>query len=331
MTAPATPYPCRVDGRATTATIADDGLNIDGRLAVTWLDADVVHEADHSVSLTLPHGELTIAHLGTGFDRFCGDLREARGKVRRPALTQSTGAPLDSYVSHDRGEIVDVHLCPGALVVEPRGGGATAVPLPSIVDVTRDGWTITISQRVFDPVVLSGLGQRTDELLGHLRRAREDLGAAARAASGFPLDDGWAVDPDGALRAAVLGGERAAEAEVLAGLAGDRLRVGIWTDGGRASMPFLLAPVGDLVAVEATDADDRATYIFRVDDVERLNAVLVLTTFRREVYSLPDAQLGRWATAVRVLEPVRWLRAALAARVVHDDAWPDKVRAALHA
>ena len=47
-------------------------------------------------------------------------------------------------------------------------------------------------------------------------------------------------------------------------------------------MPFVLAPVGDLVAVEATDADDRATYILRVDDVDKLNAVLVLTTFRRE-------------------------------------------------
>ena len=133
------------------------------------------------------------------------------------------------------------------------------------------------------------------------------------------------------MRAAVEVGSAADEAEVLAGLAGDRLRVGIWTDGGRTSMPFLLAPVGDLVAVEATDADDRATYIFRIDDVERLNAVLVLTTFRREVYSLPDDELGRWATAVRVLEPVRWMRGALAARVVHDDSWPDKVRAALGA
>ncbi|HTN81727.1 MAG TPA: hypothetical protein VMK16_18820, partial [Acidimicrobiales bacterium] len=112
-------------------------------------------------------------------------------------------------------------------------------------------------------------------------------------------------------------------------LAKSRLRVGTWTDGGRVSMPFVLAPVGDLVAVEATDADDRATYIFRTEDVDWLNAVLVLTTFRREVYSLPDEQLGRWATAVRVLEPVRWMRGALAGRVVHDDTWPDKIRAAL--
>ena len=126
-------------------------------------------------------------------------------------------------------------------------------------------------------------------------------------------------------------GGRAEEVALLSELAGDRLRAGIWTDGGRTSMPFVLAPVGDLVAVEATDADDRATYIFRVDDVDKLNAVLVLTTFRREVYSLPDAELGKWATAVRVLEPVRWLRGALAGRVVDDDSWPDKIRAALGA
>ena len=248
--------------------------------------------------------------------------------MRRAALTQSTGAPLDSYVSHSGGEIIDVHLCAGCLVVEPRGGAAVAVPLPSIVDVVRDGWKITVTQRVFEPVIISGLGQRTDEFVSDLRRARDDLGAATRAAAGVAVDDGWAVEPAGEIRGLVLGGERATEAEVLAGLAGDRLRVGMWTDGGRFVMPFLLAPVGGLVAVEATDADDRATYIFEVDDVERLNAVLVLTTFRREVYSLADADLGRWATAVRTIEPVRWLRGALAGRVVHDDAWPDKVRAA---
>ena len=307
------PYRCRFGGHDATATVADDGLVVDGQLTAMWLDADVVHERDHSVTLVLPSGEATVTHLGAGFDRFCSELREARAKVRRAALTQSTGAPIDSYVSHDAGNVIDIALCDGALVVEPRGGTTAGVPLPSIVDVTRDGWTITIRQRVFDPVVIRALGQRTDEFLEDLRRAREAI----------PRDDGWATSTS------PVGGQRAAEVELLAGLAGDRLRSGVWTDGGRTSLPFVLAPVGDLVAVEATDADDRATYIFRTDDVERLNAVLVLTTFRREVYSLPDDQLGRWATAVRVLEPVRWLRGALAARVVHDDAWPDKVRAAL--
>ena len=301
-------YRCRVASREATATIGEDGLLVDGTIAVSWLDADVVREADHLVTI----GQLSLTHLGAGFDRFCNELREARGRVRRPALLQATGDPLDSYVARDGDTLVDVHLFQGSLVVEPRGGGTTSVPLSSIVDVTRDGWTITIRQRVFDPVVIRGVGQRTDELLADLNGARELAG-----------DNGWAASGQ------TVSGSRAEEVALLADLAGDRLRGGTWTDAGQEPMPFVLAPVGDLVAVEATDADDRATYIFRVDDVERLNAVLVLTTFRREVYSLPDDQLGRWATAVRVLEPVRWLRGALAARVIHDESWPDKIRAAL--
>jgi len=305
-------YRCRVDGHDATAVIGDDGLSIDGRPAMSWLDADIVREANHGVTLVGPAGEVALTQLGGAYDRFCRELREARGAVRRAALTQATSAPLDSYESHDEGQIVDIHLCAGALVVEPRGGSTTCVPLPSILAVARDGWTITVTQRVFEPVVLRGLGPRTDELISDLDVARTPL-----------FGDGWAAS------GAVPGGERAAEAELLAQLAGDRLRVGVWTDGGRVSMPFVLAPVGDLVAVEATDAADRATSIFRVDDVEWLNAVLVLTTFRREVYSLPDDQLGRWAVPVRVLEPVRRLRGALAGRVIDGDTWPEKVRAAL--
>ena len=70
--------------------------------------------------------------------------------MRRAALTQSTGAPIDSYVSHDGDKVIDMRL-PGALVVEPRGGSTTGVPLPSIVDVTRDGWTITVASACSTP------------------------------------------------------------------------------------------------------------------------------------------------------------------------------------
>ena len=75
------------------ATIGDDALLVDSEVAVSWLDADVVREADHSVTIAHPAGELVVTHLGAAFDRFCAELREARGLVRRPALTQSTGPP----------------------------------------------------------------------------------------------------------------------------------------------------------------------------------------------------------------------------------------------
>ena len=94
-------------------------------------------------------------------------------------------------------------------------------------------------------------------------------------------------------------------------------------------MPFLLAPVGQRVAVEAVEADDRATFVFETDDVDRLNAALLQTAFHRGALFLPAEALGRWAPAVRCLETVRWARDALRARVVHDGAWAAGVRAAL--
>jgi hypothetical protein len=66
-----------------------------------------------------------------------------------------------------------------------------------------------------------------------------------------------------------------------------------------------------------------------IDDVDRLNAALVVTAFRREALFLPDDRLGRWAVAVRTNEVVQWARGALAARTIHDDAWQANVTAAL--
>jgi hypothetical protein len=108
------------------------------------------------------------------------------------------------------------------------------------------------------------------------------------------------------------------------------LRAGIKMQSSGASMPFVLASRNGNVAVEGTEGGDaRATFVFRSADIDQLNAALLLMSFRREAISLPDEQLGRWALAVRRLEVVRWARAALVARVVHDDSWTDRVTAAL--
>ena len=89
--------------------------------------------------------------------------------------------------------------------------------------------------------------------------------------------------------------------------------------------PFVLAPVAGRVAVEATDADDRATFVFTTSDLDWLNAALIVVNFRREALSFDEAELGRWAVAVRTLPLVRELRAAFAGRVVHDARWRDNL------
>jgi len=333
-----------LDGREAHAVIMGDGLDVDGFL-VLWLDVDEVVEGDHRVRLDradAPPVELT--HLGAGFDRFMRDLRAARGMVRRAAMVQATGEPIDSYLARDPSGLVDVHLFADGLVVEPRTGPPSFFPLPLLQRIERDDHALTLRLRGLPSTTLSGFGARTDEVVLDVERARQDLQGVTTQAyavldpalAGLGAPDGWALTAADArslwpaLRSLALNGHRKEAVQVLADRAGDALRVGVWTDGGQVAMPFVLAPAGGRVAVEATDADDRATFVFATDDVEWLNAALLVTNFRREVLASDEAELGRWAVAVRTLAIVRDLRAALVARVVHDAAWAERVAEALH-
>lgn len=342
-------YPCHLDGRPVEASVEKDGLAVDGRL-LAWLDMDEVRVEGWNVQLDMA-GQPTVVltQLGRGRDDFLAELRAARSPVRRAALLQWTGdRAVDSYVAHAGGEPETVTLFPDGLTVEPLVGPPVSVPLGLVQAVRREGYAITLEARGLAATTIRQLGPRTDEFLEDLDRARADLAertAAAYAAfdpalGGLPAPDGWALSRTeagrhwGALRAAVAGQSRAEEVDALEKLAGDRLRLGIKAvTGGDEPMPFALAPVGAKVAVEGTDTSARATYVFATGpgepDVDRLNVVLLLVSFRREALYFPDDQLGRWAVAVRTLEVVRWARAALAGRVVHDEQWAPKVAAAL--
>ncbi|HEX9260634.1 MAG TPA: hypothetical protein VF855_13930, partial [Acidimicrobiales bacterium] len=336
-------FPCRVDGRDTHAVVTADGLDLSDGL-VSWLDVDEVVEGDHRVRLERPdRPPIELSLMGAGFDRFMAALHAARGLARRAAMVQATGDPIDSYVARDRGGLVDVHLYATGVVLEPRIGPPTFMPLPLVRSLDRDGYEITWSLRGLSAVTLRGFGARTDELVLDTERARTELRVATSAAyvqldpalAGLDAPDGWALDADGArdrwpsLRAMATAGRRSNEVQALMDLCGATLRVGVWTAGGGEAMPFVLAPVAGRVAVEATDADDRATFVFATDDVDWLNAALILTNFRREVLSFEPAELGRWAVAVRMLQTVRDLRAALVARVVHDATWSQRITSAL--
>ena len=335
----------RLDGRAVEAVVAEAGISIDARLT-SWLDVDDVHQGDHQVTLVLSDGTpLTLTDLGQTCDRFMDALRRARRAVRLPALTVATGDPLFVCVSRAPGAEADVLLFPAVLVVEPRTGLPVPVPLPLLEDVERDGHTIHLRCRAIGDVSVRALGQKTDEFLDRLATARRSLVAATYdaykrfdpALEGFSAPDGWAITKSASatawqvLRARAVSGDRSAEIAVLAELVGDNIRFGVYTEGGERPLPFALASVGDRVAVEAIEGDDRATYVFATDDVDGLNAVLLLTSFRREALSLPVAELGRWAVAVRTSAAVRAARSALVARVVHNEGWEQNVRSALNA
>lgn len=334
-------YACRVEERQVQVEVGKEGLAVEGRV-VSWLDMDDVVVEDHTVRLVLAGAPpLTLTHLARARDDFLADLRAARSPARRAAMLQGSTAPTDTF-TFPAGEI---HLFADAVVVELAVGPPTFVPLSLVERVDRDGYTITLALRGgVPPLTVGQLARRTDEFLADLDKARAALAVATATAladlepalAGLVIPDGWGIDAAAAgrwwepLRQAVAGQKRGEEVAVLAGLAGDRLRLGVKIGGERGGpLPFALAQVGDRVAVEGTDADARATFVFATDDVDRLNVALLLTSFRREAISLPEPELGRWAVAARTLEVVRWARAALVARVVHDESWSTKVTAAL--
>ena len=348
------PFPARVDGVRVDVVPSSDVLTC-GERVLDWNDidgVDVVRDSPLALRLTLSDAStVDIDQLGPRGDEFGDVLRDLRGRVRRASLTQSAEAPVAAFVARDPdGTQYDVTLFPHVLTVEPRTSAPVQhVPLSLLRAVDRDGWTFHLRCRGIDDVDLRGLGPRTDEFEQRLAETRRGLAATTRAAmtafepalEGFDLPDGWAVTIEEAGRHGTTvahrwtTGARSAQVDVLAKACGTRgLRYGMWTEGGVVAMPFVLAVVGEgeatRVAVEAVDADDRATFVFATDDVARLNAALVLSAFRREVLSLPDPELGRWAVAVRMQPHVRWIRERMAARVVHDAAWETSVTAALH-
>ncbi len=337
-------FDARVGGEPAEAEITPEALVVGDR-TLAWVDLDHLTVADHQIHLRTFEGQAcTISHLSTGFDRFVMELTEARGRARRAALLQWTGdAPIEVFDAKRGDERVRVHLFPDGLTVEPLTGVPDMLPLSCLAEVERNGYDLRLLARGLPHLSLRHFGNRTDEFLQRLDRAQADLAARTSAAyaeldpalAALPASDGWAIDESeaggswSALRGALDRGRRADEIALLAELAGEKLRLGIKCGPSIQTMPFALAPIGTRIVVEAADTDDRATFVFETTDAERLNAVLLATSFRREAIASPPDRLGRWALAVRTLEVVRWARAALVERIVHDASWEPRLRAAL--
>ena len=88
---------------------------------------------------------------------------------------------------------------------------------------------------------------------------------------------------------------------------------------------FLLATIGSRVVLELLSGPSAATYVFR-GELPGIAADLAALHFRRRGLALTDAETrgpaGRaYRLALRRLEPLKRLRAATAARVIHDEGW----------
>jgi len=96
---------------------------------------------------------------------------------------------------------------------------------------------------------------------------------------------------------------------------------------------FLLVPVGDLTVLEILAGPSAATYVFRAA-LDAVNRDLQELHFRRAPLALGAEQAvitpdNPHRLALRQLAPLQRLRASTAARIVHDDGWGARLRAAL--
>lgn len=331
-----TAYPARVDGVDAAIVITPESLDLPDR-SIPWHAVDTMDDEGQRIVLGVAEGEsgtaarMEIGHLGSQRDAVAERMREARGGARRASLGQADLAVVETFESRDGGDVIDVAVLPHGIVAEPRGRCAVFVPWGLVSDVSRDGHSFTLALRYGPPVRIAGLGRRTDEFAGVVGRLRGELTALTREAarswnlSDLPWEDGWALADPRAVRA-WLGRLPEADAAVLADACAD-LRAGLFTEGGSQDVPFLLGRLGEgRVLVEGVGEEDRATFVFSTDDVDRVNAALLVVSFRREMLALPSGELGRWAAAIRTQPEAAWLRSALQARVVHDHRWADRLR-----
>ena len=332
-----TTVPARVDGQEVTLAVTAQGIDAGGE-HIAWPDVDLWGEDGHAIVLGVAHGidgvpvRREISHLGSQRDSLAGQMRELRGAARRACLAQSDLPVVESFVARAAGGITDVVVLPQGMVVEPRGHRATFTPWGLVADVGREGYRLTLRTRWGAPVEVSGLGERTDEFLATVERVRGDLARATRmaaerrGATASPWADGWAI-PDGEAVGAWLDAIDPDERAVL----GERLtdiRAGMFTEGGRIELAFILGRLGrDTVVVEGVGVDDRATYAFTADDIDRVNAALLASSFRRELLYWPEERLGAACAALRTQDEIRWLRSALRARIPHDASWAETLGA----
>ncbi len=341
-------FRCRIDGvDADCAIEAAGACFTSGDPAevrwIPWVDVDRVDEDGRGLVWHMGSGvesgtaSLRITHVGEKYDEYVDAMRFRRGAARRAALAQTPRDAIGAFESRRAERVTDVIVLPQALSIEPRGGAATYLPWGLVTGFTRDGYAIHFTTRGLGDLVIGGFGARTDEFIERVEKARSDVDDAVHGAyeqSGviaLSAPDGWTVPASEGGAAIVEAWSGLARAEQMGFLRdeADEMRPGLWTEGGAVVLPFVLARVGERTAVEAVDADDRATFIFSTGDLDRLNTALILTSFRREVLSLDVGELGPSVVAVRTTPAVRWLRSQMTARVVHDEKWAERMMSAL--
>lgn len=348
--------PARGEGEA---LVDDDGVSVAG-VRVEFLDADALTDERRVLTLGVhPAGTLRISMLARRHETFSKALAEARTDARlRGLLAHGLGVPerFDGAVL-EPGPAADARLLvfPTHVAAVPAGTDPFQVPFGSVTDVsfTEGTWEVVL-ETPSGNVHFGRLARRTDAFARAVRKAREAMLERCAKASGTRLfADGRAVPATALgtdferLLVSFSAPERldgAREIVTRAGRDGCRLGLAELLDPDEDSLAakeelpentaaFLLATVGDRVVLELLSGPSAATYVFR-GATDAIAADLAAIHFRRRGLALSEEETrgpaGRpYRLALRRLEPLKRLRAATAARVLHTEGWGESLNKVL--
>jgi hypothetical protein len=239
---------------------------------------------------------------------------------------------------------------PTHVTVVPRQGDVVQLPFGAVEAIAFDGerWTVTM-EAPGGAFVFGQLARQTDPFLRAVSGAREAQARRLSEISGTGLfTDGGGVtaskfDAFDRLLESWCAPERLEGAKTLLGK-GERsaARIGL-VDlldpdeqglAAKVALPgnvaaFLLVPFAGKVATEILSGPSAATYLFRggIDEVNR--DLQALHFRRRPLASSAEEEKGSpgrpYRLALRKLEPLKRLRAATTARVIHSEGWSERL------
>jgi hypothetical protein len=341
------------------ALVDDDGVSVGGA-RVAFLDADTFTDEQRVLTLGLhPSGRLRLSMLARRHATFARALAEARDAARvRGLLAHGLGnpEPFDGTLI-EPGPARDARLLvwPTHVAVVPAGGDPFQIPIGSVDEVrfVEGTWEVVLVARA-GTFHFGRLAIRTDAFARTIREARSSmLERCARATGTRYFSNGRAVPAtdlgsdfdrlivsfsaperlDGARDIVKRAGREGCALGLVELLDPDDESLAAQEELPVNTAAFLLARIRGLVVLELLSGPSAATYVFR-GALEEVAADLAALHFRRKGLALTEAEARGpaghpYRLALRRLEPLKRLRAATAARVIHDDLWREGLRKAL--
>jgi hypothetical protein len=328
--------------------ISDDGVAA-GPVAVEFLDAEALTDADRVLTLGLfPEGSLRLSMLARRHDTFAAALDEARDRARLAGLLAHGVTVPETFAGALLADGREARFLVYAthVAVVPKTGDPFQIPYGDVTAVSFEeaAWAVVLATSA-GPVAFGGLGRQTDAFHRAVTGARDAQGRRLEAIAGSPVfADGRGIaaralpEFDRLLEAWAAPERADCAAAIRAAADRNATRIGLVElldhDGeslaARTPLPenvaaFLLAEVKGNVVLEILSGPSAATYVFK-GDVEAINRDLRQLHVRRRPLSLSEkeaaGEAGRpYRLALRKLEPLKRLRVAITARLIHTEGW----------